>query len=354
MNWKKLSLSLCILLTVAACNLPQEQPIVFERPEVLQFIHPPGTPLPPGVTPAPPERVNLVDELISGISVNNLRSWVDALAAVPSRHVHNPGRHQAAEMIFEGFSSSGGRLNVAYQDFEIEFDGLISQQRNVIARLPGSDPDIGVVLIGAHYDSRLDELTDGSNPAPGANDNASGVAALLEIARLLSDQTPIANIDFVAFGAEEVGALGSEFYLQTVQERGEVVRGVIILDIVGNSAGAVGNGVIRAFSSPPDTSVSRQLARWVSSVALVYTPDLHVQVEPSLDRPGRYSDHVPFSRAGIPAIRLIEAVEVASRQHSPFDLPQYVDVEYLRQAAQLGLASVVNLAFGFELPAPEN
>ena len=224
---------------------------------------------------------------------------------------------------------------VAYEDFELDYDGIVGSQRNVIARLPGSDPSAGVIVIGAHYDSRVADIKDAAERAPGANDNASGVAALIEIARLLAHETPVASIDFVAFAAEEIGSVGSSYYLGSAQARGEVIRGVIILDMIGNAGGPAGRGTLRVFSAPPDTSISRQLARWVSNVAQVYRPAFQVSVEPRLDRPGRFSDHVPFSQAGIPAIRLIELVEDSTRQHSPNDLPQYLDMAYLRQATQL-------------------
>ena len=350
---KKYSYLLLVLSALAACNLPQAEPVQFERPEILQFIRPAGTPLPPGVTPPPPARVDLVDGLVANVSAQNLMSSVGQLSAVNSRHVNSPGAAEAAQMIFSGFQSAGGRLIVAYQDFALEYDEVPTVQRNVIARLPGSDPSAGVIVIGAHYDSRVGDLKDAGTRAPGADDNATGVAALIEIARLLANETPVASIDFVAFAAEEVGTVGSSYYLQTALERGEIIRGVIILDIIGNAGGASGRGALRAFSTPPDTSVSRQLARWVSTVALVYTPGFQVSVEATLDRAGRYSDHVPFTQRGIPAIRLIEAVEDASRQHTSDDFPQFVDRDYLRQATQLALAVVINLAFGFELPAPQ-
>jgi hypothetical protein len=351
----KICAYLSLLLSLAlltACNLPQEAPIQFERPEILQFIKPAGTALPPGVTPPPPERVDFVDSLVAAVSSQNLFLSVEALAGVHSRHVNSASIQQAAELIFSGFQSAGGRLNVAYDEFELEYDEIASNQRNVIARLPGSDPSAGVIVIGAHYDARVEDISDAVARAPGADDNASGVAALMEMARLLANETPVASIDFVAFAAEEIGTAGSSYYLQSALSRGEIIRGVIILDIIGNAGGAAGRGTLRAFSASPDTSISRQLARWVSGVALVYTPGFQVRVESRLDRPGRFSDHLPFTQAGIPAIRLIELVEDASRQHTSNDLPQYLDQDYLRQATQLALAAVVNLAFGFELPPP--
>ena len=212
---KKYSYLLLVLSALAACNLPQAEPVQFERPEILQFIRPAGTPLPPGVTPPPPARVDLVDGLVANVSAQNLMSSVGQLSAVNSRHVNSPGAAQAAQRIFSGFQSAGGRLCVSYQDFAGEYDEVPTVQRNVIARLPGSDPSAGVIVIGAHYDSRVGDLKDAGTRAPGADDNATGVAALIEIARLLANETPVASIDVVAFAAEEVGTVGSSLYFLT-------------------------------------------------------------------------------------------------------------------------------------------
>ena len=344
---------LLVLFLLAGCNLPQAEPVQFERPEILQFIRQPGTPLPPGVTPPPAERVDLVDTLLANVSSQNLIASVERLSSVHSRHVNSPSVVEAAEMILAGFQSGGGRLSVAYQEFDLEYDDVPTVQRNVIARLPGSDPSAGVIVIGAHYDSRVVDLKDADTRAPGADDNATGVAALIEMARLLANETPVASIDFVAFAAEEIGVVGSSYYLQSALARAEIIRGVIILDIIGNAGGPAGQSVLRAFSSPPETSVARQLARWVSSVALVYTPGLQISVEATLDRSERYSDHLPFTQRGIPAIRLIELLEDSTRQHTSNDLTQFIDPDYLQQATQLALAVVINLAFGYELPAPQ-
>ena len=341
---------LLVFVLPAACNLPQAEPLQFERPEILQFIRLAGTALPPGVTPPAPARVDLVDSMLANVSAQNLIANVEILSSLYSRHVNSPTIIQAADVVFSGFQAGGGRLIVAYQDFELEYEGFRTIQRNVIARLPGSDPNAGVIVIGAHYDSRAADLNDAAVRAPGADDNATGVAALIEMARLLADETPVASIDFVAFAAEEIGTVGSSYYLQTALTRGEIIRGVIILDMIGNAGGEAGQGTLRAFSTPPDTSVSRQLARWVSSVAPVYTPGFQVRVEATLDRAGRYSDHFPFTKQGIPAIRLIELLEDSSRQHTSDDLSQFVDQDYLRQVTQLALAVVINLAFGYELP----
>jgi hypothetical protein len=88
------------------------------------------------------------------------------------------------------------------------------------------------------------------------------------------------------------------------------------------------------------------MARFFALQGATYLSDFQVLVQPTLDRPGRYSDHKPFSEAGIPAVRLIEAVEDTARQHSGDDLPETISPAYLRRATQLALASLVNLADG--------
>ncbi len=148
----------------------------------------------------------------------------------------------------------------------------------------------------------------------------------------------------VAFSAEEVGVVGSRHYVQTAFARGDDIRAMLACDIVGNSAGEAGDGAIRAFSADPGTSPSRQLARSVAWLASDYVEGFEVAVQPAVDRPGRYSDHVPFSDAGIPAMRLIEMVENTHLQHSPLDRPQTISPGYLRQAARVALVAAVNLA----------
>jgi hypothetical protein len=299
----------------------------------------------------PPERSRQVIALLENVSTQNLASHVEALAALQTRHVNSPTVNDAAAIIYEAFQAAGGGWQVAYDDFPLTFDGALTTQRNVVASLPGSDPSAGVVVVGAHYDSRTVDITDATSRAPGADDNASGVAALLEMARLLRDTTPRATVVFIAFSGEEVGVMGSNHYVRVANERGDDIRAMIALDIIGNAAGAAGEGAIRAFSAPPDASASRQLARFVDLQGRTYLPGFEVLVQPTVDRPGRYSDHVPFSDSGIPAMRLIEAVEDTTSQHSALDLPETVSSDYLRRATQLALAIVANLAYG--PPAPD-
>jgi len=346
-----------LILTTLACNAPPLASNATPEPFPTQT-QPAFNPSEPTITPTespllPPEKNEVVNDLIQDVSAERLYDHVQVLSAIPTRHANSPGADQAADYILSAFQT-GGRLQVGVQEFQLDYDENVTLQRNVIATLPGADPNAGTIIIGAHYDSRTFEPNDAETSAPGANDNATGTAALIEMARLLSDEAFPHTIQFVAFAAEEVGAWGARTYLSRAQAEGRPIEAVIILDIVGNSAGPQGENTIRLFATPPaegDTdSSSRALARTLDYTAGLYLPAFDVQMQPTIDRPGRYSDHVPFGEAGIPAVRFIELIEDTNRQHSEFDQPQFVSLTYLRTSTQLALLNTVSLASGLPVP----
>lgn len=301
---------------------------------------------------ASPEQTNRdrLTMLASSVSAERLVSDVQTLAAIPSRHVNSATIGQAAEYIHAQFTAAGGHWRVAYDDFSLAYDGTLTTQRNVVATWPGSDSAAGMILIGAHYDSRTVSLTDATSPAPGADDNATGVAALLEIARLLADEQPRRTLVLAAFSAEEEGHFGSSHAVNEALAQGDDIRAMLALDIIGNAGGPDGEGVLRVFSAPPNDSPSRQLTRVIDLLAMTYTPSFDVQVQTTLDRPNRYSDHKPFSEADIPAARFISLLENTARQHSGADTPEAISPAYLQQTTQLALVTAVNLSNGLDAP----
>ncbi len=308
-------------------------------------VSPPASPapasLPTGAAPATPMSAQArLAENLDQVSEERLIRDVNALSAIPTRHVNSSGISIAADYIAAGFAESGAE--VMQDGFPFEFRGVATEQRNVVAVIPGTDPSAGAILLGAHYDSRTADIADGVSLAPGANDNATGVAVLLEVARQLADVEPRATIYLVAFAAEETGLQGSRHFVDTGQAPD--VRAMIAFDIVGNSSGATGSSGLRVFSAGPEDSASRALARWLARVGAGWTPQLPVLVQDALDRPGRYSDHVPFSEAGIPSVRLIEDEEHTELQHSALDTADRIDPTYLRRVAQFALAITVELA----------
>ena len=252
-------------------------------------------------------------------------------------------------------STSGGNLYTFEQSFEaIVFEDFKTRQHNIIGAISGSEVNAGAIIIGAHYDSIGTPRGDGRAYAPGANDNASGVAALLEIARILSPAQYRATIMFVLFSAEEFNRQGSIPFAAWVRDREIDVIGMINVDTIGNVHDFNGNRndrQLRVFSAGPnDTSVSRKMAREVNFLGYNYNLDLDLRVQDEIDRVNRYGDHFSFSELGYPAIRLINAYE-EKRNADPTDTIEFIEPDYLRRATQSILAVVVSLADGPRPPA---
>jgi len=215
-----------------------------------------------------------------------------------------------------------------------------------MATLTGIGQAKRLIYLVAHYDSRTEDVLDGLSDAPGADDNASGAAALLELARVLGGRQWDGSIRLMATAAEEQGMHGSRHHAPLARRVGLPIEGAINLDIVGGGPDAGGTraaGSVRAFSAAPDDSPSRALARWARFVAERYGA-LAVDVQPTSDREGRESDHQPFADAGFPALRLISAVEDTTRQHNALDTAERLDPAYHADVVRLAVALAGNLA----------
>jgi Zn-dependent M28 family amino/carboxypeptidase len=332
------SLAVITLIVALACgNMPQMASTATPAPVIV-----PTPTLSASNTPAPTIQIDPLPALIEQVDADRLKDTMEALAAIPSRHVNSATIGDAAEYIKAQFEAAG--LEARYQEFPLTWEGVTTVQRNVIASLPGSDPDAGIVLVGAHYDSRVADLRDAVSAAPGATDNASGVAAVIELARLLAGTHPRSTIQFVAFSAEEVGRVGSKYFVQLAQTDGLSYRAMIALDMVGNPGEGGAPNQIRAFSAGPEGSISRMLAHAVADATAVYLPDFEVVIQDAIDRPRRYSDHNSFSEAGYPAMRLIQMAEDPDN-HTGLDTPDKVSPEYMAQAAKVALIGIVTAAF---------
>ncbi len=298
------------------------------------------------------------------IEADRLMAHVATLQGFGTRHVNSgyerPGRGIGAaatwvQQQFEGIrADSQGRLVVFAQPFELEWAGVRSEARNIVAFLSGSEPAAGTLLLGAHYDSTGSDQRNGDAPAPGANDNGSGVAALLELARVLSRRPHRSAIMFVAFAAEEVGRRGSiSFVRDYLQPGGIDLRLMINMDSIGSprdAGGKVDATFLRVFSAGPDDSPSREAARTVELVALNHVPDLTLALQDSEDRSGRFSDHISFSEAGIPAIRLIQSIEDVTRQNNERDTIDIIHADYLTRVTRAVHSIVTALADGPRAP----
>jgi len=247
---------------------------------------------------------------------------------------------------------------------------------NVVAELPGSMLSARsrrYYVIG-HYDSRAGEALDTTTDAPGANDDASGVAVVMELARVMSKRRYDATIVFMATAGEEQGLLGARLHATVARERGEDIRAVLSNDIVGDPkspSGRVFDKHIRVFSEAlPRTlaaedlarirslgmendSPSRQIARYVAETARKHGLAVQPMLINRTDRFLRGGDHTSFNEAGYPAVRFTIVEENYDRQHQDVrlvdgvqfgDLPEYVDAQYLAGVTRVNGAALAHLA----------
>ncbi|MFN8529146.1 MAG: M20/M25/M40 family metallo-hydrolase [Anaerolineae bacterium] len=317
------------------------------------------------VTSAPRADTRLVN-LLSQVEPDRLFLHINTMQSFQSRHVNSsyntPGigigaAYNYVRGQFEAIrEQSRGNFQIANDHvFDIDWGGVQSQGRNIIGVIPGTETGAGILVVAAHYDSISVAWDDGNAYAPGANDDASGIAALIEIARIMSQRQHRASIMFVAFSAEEIQRLGSiQFVHDYIVGQNLDVNWMINMDIVGSSTGpdgSINDREIRVFSDPDSTkSDSRALAREAQLIARRHSPDMAIVLQATVDRDGRYGDHMSFSDAGIPAIRFIEANEDPGRQHNDRDTLDDVQALYLSRSTQTVLAVSTALADGVRPP----
>ena len=307
--------------------------------------------------------------LVEAVSGERLGETVRRLAAFETRHTLSDtlsasrGIGAARRWIHGEFARAGGRLLVSYDDHDIPAGGRIVRPvllRNVVAVLPGRSSRR--VYVSGHYDTVARpaggggfDWGQGDLPSPGANDDGSGTALVIELARAFaaSGLEFDATIVFVAFAGEEEGLVGATRHAERAAEQGWTVEAVLNNDIVGGIT--AGNGrtdsrTVRVFSDGPEDGPSRQLARYIREVGPRYVPGHEVRLIARLDRFGRGGDHTPFHRQGVAAIRFTEAMENYSRQHTVDDTPEGVAPEYLARNARVNAAALASLAMA--PPAP--
>ena len=293
--------------------------------------------------------------LLEQVSRQNLVGYIQTLQGFNTRNTYSVtdqeglGIGAARRWIFNEFIRVGnGRLLVEVDEFPVNQGGVVYNQQNIIATLQGTGSHPGVIVMAAHYDSRTIDPLNGSSYAPGANDNGSGVAALLETARVMSSREWNQTIIFVAFAAEEQNRLGSTHFVTDRLLQGWRFDAMMSTDIVGGRPGIPQS--VRLFSPGPDGSPPRQLARYMHYVGNLYMPQFPYTLIDAEDRDGRYSDHISFLQAGIPAVRLTESQEDPNRQHNSGDTAEWIDYDYLRQITQLNISYLGNAAGAPPMP----
>jgi len=313
-----------------------------------------------------------LDEILAHIDAARLKGDVEKLAGFGTRHSLSDtvsatrGIGAARRWIFDEMSraaaASGGRMTVAYQSSMQQSKRTNDQPAemiNVVATIRGTTDPNRVYIATGHYDSMNSNMMDPAGDAPGADDDASGTAVVLELARVLSKTPCDATIIVAAVMGEEQGLLGSTGLAQWAVEQKLNVEGDITNDIVGGIAGTNGatdNRTIRIFSAnekPNSESSSRHWARFVRDGVRRWLPAVNPRLVYRLDRYARGGDHRPFFEKGFPAIRFTEPNEDYHHEHQSVrmengvqygDLPQFVDGEYLRLVASVNAVALVTAA----------
>jgi hypothetical protein len=334
--------------------------------------------------------------MVKEVSADSLQSYINTLVSFGTRNTlstqtdSKKGIGAARNWVLKKFNqfakNSGGRLTAIIDTTTIPANGrrvdVPVLLGNVMATLKGSDPnDKRIFIISGHLDTRRTDVMDRTGDAPGANDDGSGTAAVIECARVMSQHSFSATIIFVAVSGEEQGLLGSTFMANKAQEENWDVAGVFNNDIVGsnnsNETNIINNTKVRVFSQgiPVDAtekdiariralglendSKSRELARYVKEIGERYVDNLDVVMVYRTDRFLRGGDHLPYLKNGFTAVRITEMNENFTRQHQDVrkengieygDLPKFVDFEYLRKNTALNLANLANLAKAPSVP----
>lgn len=337
-----------------------------------------------------------ITEMIKEISSANLESSVRKMVSFGTRHTlstrndKEKGIGAACNWIkseFEKYSKdSGGKLEVKLDSTFLEPDGKRIVRKtlltNVMATLKGTDPnDKRIFIVSGHLDSRNSEANDSVGTAPGANDDASGVSAVLELARVMSKRNFLATIIFVVFSGEEQGLNGSTFLAKKAKEQNWNVAAMLNNDMIGNTFSNEtllrDNMQVRVFSeaipssetdaqknirqstSAENDSPSRQLARYIKEIGERYVDQLEVKLIYRNDRFLRGGDHTPFNRQGFTAVRFCEMNENYNYQHQNVreengikygDLPENIDFEYTRKITSVNAAVLSNLALSPDSP----
>ncbi|MCR4409173.1 MAG: M20/M25/M40 family metallo-hydrolase [Candidatus Saccharicenans sp.] len=305
---------------------------------------------------------------VDQVSEQNITATIKALQGFKTRNLlsepgsKNSGIAAARDWLLKEFRKIPG-LEVVDDGYKLPKQGQRivrdTELHNVVAIKKGKADRERIIIVNAHYDT-IAVSQDGrfnyedfNTGAPGANDDASGIAAMLEMARIIAPLETEATIHFAAFSGEEQGLVGSTLYARKMKEQGRNVEAVLTMDMISNVR--AGNGYIdstrvRVFSDDPNDSSSRELARYVKKIAEQVYPSFEVNLIYRADRFGRGGDHTPFVQEGYAGIRFTEARENYSIQHTTQDVIENLSVPYCADVARIVLASTLSLACAPEAP----
>lgn len=312
-----------------------------------------------------------LDRVLAAINGDRTLTDVKRLAEFGTRHTLSATDHPtrgigaARRWLLEEMqriaAGSDGRMTAQFQSSRQESPRIPGGAEivNVVAIIRGTREPQRAYVVSGHYDSRASDVMDATSDAPGANDDASGTAVVLELARVLSRHPLDSTVILAAVAGEEQGLLGARGLADWAEQQGYRVEGMITNDVVGSIEGGDGrvdNRTVRVFSADrpePGNGPSRDWAQFVRHTALSRVPNANVRLIYRLDRFGRGGDHRPFHERGVPAVRFTEAHENYTRQHQDLrtengvrygDTVEFVSGEYMALVSSVNAAAVWSAA----------
>ncbi len=337
-----------------------------------------------------------IEQMVREVSADSLQSYIKQMVSFGTRNtlssVTDPKRGigAARNWVLNKFNAfakqSGGRLTAYIDTVTIPADkrrvDTATLLGNAVAVLKGTDPDDKrIFLISGHLDSRRSSVMDKTGDAPGANDDGSGSAAVIECARVMSKHGFPATVIFVTVSGEEQGLLGANFMASKAKKENWNIEAMLNNDIMGSNNSSetniIDNTRIRVFSEGlpafeteknaknirslglENDGKTRQLARYVKETGERYVENLEIVMVYRNDRFLRGGDHSPFVENGYAAVRITEMNENYYHQHQDIrkengiqygDLPEFMDFEYLRKNTVMNLSNLANLAKAPAMP----
>jgi len=348
---------------------------------------PSSTPPVPGIPPTTDPRI---PDIVASVSAEGIEAGVRALVGFGTRHTLSDTLSDT-----RGIGAARRWIQAEFERISAGCDGCleVTSQRslvpggtnpriprdtwvvNVIAVLRGTEHPARYVIMSGDIDSRVTDPNDSTRDAPGANDNASGMAGTLEAARVLSRYRFGKSIIFVGLSGEEQGLFGGQYMAKEARKGGWKIEADLNNDMIGNIQGIDGvidNHTFRVFSEPTPVTESeadrkmrrytggevdgpsRQLARYVQRITDLYFTDAQAMLIYRLDRFGRGGHHRPFNDEGFPAVRIMEAHENYHRQHQDVrvedgiaygDVIEGVNFDYARKLTGVNAAVLASLAW---------
>lgn len=337
-----------------------------------------------------------IADLVGLVSADSLRAHITGLVSFGTRNTLSVstdtkrGIGAARQWVLGKFNQyakqSGGRMTAVIDTWTLPADGKRvdkpTDMGNVLATLKGTDPaDDRIFVVQGHIDSRVTNVMNRESDAPGANDDGSGTAAVIELARVMSKSQFPATIIFAVVSGEEQGLLGAEHLSEKAVTEKWNLEALLNNDIMGsnhsNETNIVDNTRVRVFSEglpafqladkaanirqfgAENDGKARTVARYLKEVGERYVDDLEVVLVYRNDRYLRGGDHTPFVNRGFGAVRITEMNENYDHQHQDLrtdkgteygDYAKFMDFNYLRKNTAINAATLANLAKAPAMP----